>query len=193
MKVAKHQVNYVLLNSIKPLTLVALSVLPIMGADISPSARQIFDRQLSSTEREVMELVETMPAEKFSFAPREGAFKNVRTFGVQARHMGFCLNEVAIALLGEPMLPHTDQEGPKNLTGKDEIVKYLKDAFAHAHRAIGTLTNDNLLEQIADPYSGKLRTTRVDAAGIFFWHTYDHYGQMVEYLRMNNLAPPGHQ
>jgi hypothetical protein len=40
-------------------------------------------------------------------------------------------------------------------------------------------------ESIADPYVEKLRTTRLDAAGIFLSHTWDHYGQMVEYLRMN--------
>ena len=193
MKVARHQMNRVLVNLIGPLAVFALSALPMMGADVSPSARQIFDKQLSATERQVLDLVEAMPANKFNFAPTEGAFKNVRTFRVQARHIAFCLNEVAIALLGETMLQHTDQEGPKNLTSKDDIVRYLKNAFAHAHRAIGTLTNENLLEQIADPYSEKLKTTRVDAAGIFFWHTYDHYGQMVEYLRMNNLVPPGHQ
>jgi hypothetical protein len=55
------------------------------------------------------------------------------------------------------------------------------------------LTNENLLEQIADPYTENLRITRLDAAGIFATHTYDHYGQIVEYLRMNNLVPPGHQ
>jgi hypothetical protein len=193
MKVAKHQMNRVLMNRIVPLAVFTLSALPMVGSDVSPSARQIFDKQLSATEREVMAVVEMMPANKFNFAPTEGAFTHARTFGVQARHIAFCLNEVAIALLGEQMLPHTDQEGPRNLTSKDDIVKYLKDAFAHARRAIGTLTNENLLEQIADPYSEKLKTTRVDAAGVFFWHTYDHYGQMVMYLRMNNLVPPGHQ
>jgi len=178
-----------------------LGAFPMMGAGAAPDARQIaapnakqvLDKQLSATEREVLSLVEAMPANKFDFAPTQGAFTNVRTFGVQARHTAFCLNEVAVALLGEKMLPHTDQEGPKNLTSKDEIVLYLKDAFAHAHKAIGTLTNENLLQQIADPYSASSRTTRVEAVGIFFSHTYDHYGQMVEYLRMNNLLPPGHQ
>jgi hypothetical protein len=95
--------------------------------------------------------------------------------------------------LGEKMLEHTDQEGPRNLTSKDDIVSYLKDAFAHAHRAIRTLTNDNLLEQIADPYVEQRHTTRLDAAETFLSHTWDHYGQMVEYLRMNNLIPQGHQ
>ena len=140
-----------------------------------------------------MAVVETMPADRYNFAPTEGAFTHARTFGVQARHIAFCLNEVAIALLGERMLPHPDQEGPRNLTNKDDIVKYLKDAFAHAHRAIGTLTNENLLERIRDPYAASLKTTRLDAATIFLSHTWDHYGQMVVYLRMNGLTPPGHQ
>ena len=78
---------------------------------------------------------------------------------MQARHIAFCLNEVATALLAEPMLPHADQEGPRDLTSKEDVVKYLKDAFAHAHRAIGTLTSEDLLEPIRDPYVENLRTT----------------------------------
>ena len=190
MKVTKCQMNMLVIGVLAALTLGAI---PMMGTDVAPSARQVFDKKLSFTEREVIGVVETMPADKYNFAPMQGAFTHTRTFGVQARHIAFCLNEVAIALLGEKMLPHTDQEGPKNLTSKDDIVKYLKDAFAHAHRAIGTLTNENLLEQIADPYTNNLRTTRLDAADTFLSHTWDHYGQMVEYLRMNNLVPPGHQ
>jgi hypothetical protein len=83
-----------------------MAALPMFGADVSSNARQIFDRQLAASEREVMAIVEIMPAKKFDFVPAEGAFTFVRPFGVQARHVAFCLNEVATALLGEPML-HT--------------------------------------------------------------------------------------
>jgi hypothetical protein len=193
MKAEKFHCRQALRNLFSALVLFTLGAVLMMGGDGSSSARQIFDKQLSTVESEVMGAVEAMPANKFNFAPTEGAFKTVRTFGVQARHIGFCLNEVAVSLLGEPMLPHPDQEGPRNLTSKDDIVRYLKDAFAHAHRAVGTLTNENLLEQIRDPYAERLRTTRLDAATVFLSHTWDHYGQIVEYLRMNNLTPPGHQ
>jgi len=193
MRLAKKQIHKLTMNLSVAVGLLSLAAVPIAGSETAPSARRIFEKQLSAAERDVMDVVQTMPANKFNFAPSSGAFKNARTFGAQARHIAFCLNEVAVALLGEPMLPHTDQEGPKNLTSRDEIIQYLKDAFAHAHKAIGTLTNENLLEQIADPYAENLRTTRLDAAGIFATHTYDHYGQIVEYLRMNNLTPPGHQ
>jgi hypothetical protein len=88
------------------------------------------------------------------------------------------------------MLAHVDQEGPRNLTSKEDVVKH---AFVHAHKAIGTLTNQNPLESIRDPYVARRKTTPLDAAAIFRSHTWDHCGQMVEYLRMNNLVPPGHQ
>lgn len=171
----------------------ALTALMTASMQASPDVRQVFDQQLTDVEHEVMGVLETMPTDKFGFVPKDGAFSTTRTFGAQARHIGFCLNEVAVALLGEPMLPHPDQEGPRNVKSKEEVVRYLKEAFAHAHRALGTLTNGNLLEQIADPYVEGWHTTRLNAAVIFLSHTWDHYGQMVEYLRINNLRPPGHQ
>jgi hypothetical protein len=114
MRVAKQQRHRIIMNVPVAFGLLTLGVLPIAGSGAAPNARQILDRQLSAAEHDVMGVVEAMPAGKFNFAPSAGAFKNVRTFGVQARHIAFCLNEVAVALLGEPMLPHTDQEGPKN-------------------------------------------------------------------------------
>ncbi len=159
-------------NLCRASALVAMAAISVQARESTPSARQIFDAQLTAVEHEVMGVVETMPAEKFSFAPTDGAFRTARTFGVQARHIAFCLNEVAVALLGEPMLPHPDQEGPRNVTSKADIVPYLKEAFAHAHRALGTLTADNLLEQIADPYVEKLHTNRLNAATIFLSHTW---------------------
>ena len=179
--------------SYRTIAALALATLSVQANEGAASARQIFAAQLSAVEHEVMGVVETMPADKFGFAPRDGAFATARTFGVQARHIGFCLNEVAVALLAEPMLPHPDQEGPRNVTAKADVIRYLQDAFAHAHRALETLNNNNLLEQIPDPYVEKLRTNRLNAATIFLTHTWDHYGQIVEYLRMNNLVPPGHQ
>jgi hypothetical protein len=175
---------------IRSLTALAFCTLPILAADASPDARQIFDRQLSNTEREVVGLAEAMPADKFDFAPTNGNFKGVRTFALEARHIAFEINTVASALLGETIPAQEHDNGPDELKTKDEIVKYLKDAFAHAHRAVGTLTNANLLELTADPFNPKGKSTRIASVGIFYWHTYDHYGQMVEYLRMNGLTPP---
>jgi hypothetical protein len=122
----QNRMNCALMTPVRPLALFALGALPMVGADVVPGVRQIFDKQLSATERDVMQLIEAMPADKFNFVPTEGAFKHARTFAVQARHIAFCLHEVAIALLGETILPHPDQEGPKNVTSREDIVRYLK-------------------------------------------------------------------
>ena len=74
------------------------------------------------------------------------------------------------------------------MTSKDDCVKALADSFAFAHRAIATITTANAFEAIkgADGVH-----TRVAVAGFIAAHGFDHYGQMVEYLRMNGVLPPG--
>ena len=161
---------------IRSLTAFALCALPILAADAPPDAKQIFDRQLSNTEREVVGLAEAMPADKFDFSPTNGNFKGVRTFALQARHIAFEINTVASALLGETIPGQEHDNGPDELKTKDQIVKYLRDAFAHAHRAVGTLTNANLMELTADPFNPKGKSPRIASVNIFYWHTYDHYG-----------------
>jgi hypothetical protein len=169
-----------------------VSILPAVAAE-RPQASKVFDRQLTSTEREFVSLVEAMPADKFDFAPTNGSFEGVRTFAQQATHAASVIDQVASAMLGQknPVDMGRNENGPATITGKDQIVQYVKDAFALAHKAMATLTNDNLMEEIGDPFNpAKNRRTRVDSADIIFWHTFDHYGQMVEYARMNRVVPP---
>ena len=173
------------------LLLCAVAAAPLFAAD-PPSARKIFDGNLANTEKEVVGLAEAMPADKYDFAPTQGAFKGVRTFALQARHIATTLNQVASTMTGEKMPADAgkDENGPDTLKSKDEIVKYLKDAFALAHRAAATLTNENMLQETTDGFNPKGKRTRIDSMSIMLWHTYDHYGQMVEYARMNSVIPP---
>src|SRR5271168_3207545 len=100
----------------RSLTAFALCAFPILAADAVPNARQIFEQQLSNTEREVVGLTEAMPADKFNFAPTNGLFTGVRTFALEARHIAFEINTVASALLGEPIPSQEHDNGPDNLT-----------------------------------------------------------------------------
>jgi hypothetical protein len=78
-----------------------------------------------------------------------------------------------------------DGSGPENLKSKAEILRFLKDSFALGHRAAATLTTENMLQM---PEGGK--SVRLHRAEFAVAHAYDHYGQMVEYLRMNGITPP---
>ena len=78
-----------------------------------------------------------------------------------------------------------DGNGPANLKAKAEIIKFLKDSFALGHRAAATLTTENMLQAPA-----KSKSTRLRLAEFGVSHAYNHYGQMIEYLRMNGIIPP---
>src|ERR1700733_15453940 len=106
---------------IRSFTVFCLCIFPALGADAVPNARQVFERQLSNTEREVVGLTEAMPADKFNFAPNNGLFTGVRTFALEARHIAFEINAVASAMLGEPIPGQEHDNGPDNLTTKDQI------------------------------------------------------------------------
>src|SRR5579871_673284 len=131
------------------------------------------------------------PEEKFNFSPEnlkiEGSdYKGVRTFAVEARHIATANYFFWSAITGDK-LPEgiKDGNGPEALKSKAEIVKFLKDSFVLGHKAVATLTTDNLLEPL-----GQRKTPRIQLATSPIAHAFDHYGQMVEYLRMNGIVPP---
>lgn len=173
------------------LAALAFCTAAVHAAD-APVASKVIETQLTGLEKEFVPLVEAMPADKFNFAPKDGAFKGVRTFGMQSKHVAFVLYQVSSALLGEknPSAGGDDENGPANLTSKEQVVKYVKDAFAYAHKAAATVTNENLMQETVSPFNPKGKSTRLASATILISHSFDHYGQMVEYARMNNVIPP---
>jgi uncharacterized damage-inducible protein DinB len=152
---------------------------------------QVYDKLISATEKEVVDAADAMPEDKFNFAPTSpGEFKGVRTFAAQAKHIAAVNYVVAAALLGEkPPVDTGEESGPANMTSKADIMKYLKDSFAYAHKSVAGLNATTLLEQVKPPW-GDHPTTRLSLVTIMIYHPYDHYGQMVEYLRMNSIIPP---
>ena len=163
-----------------------------VGSKVSPA--KAFDSQLSVIESEMMGAVKAMPAEKFGFAPSAAIFvpsqvtkfETVRTFGEQATHVAQA-NYSFYAIVGG-LKPDVDVKAIGKLTKKDDIVKALGDSFAFAHRAIATITPENALELIKSPEPGI--GTRLTLASFGVSHGFDHYGQMVVYLRMNGIVPP---
>jgi hypothetical protein len=158
-------------------------------APASPASK-ILDGQLTSVEKQFVPLVEAMPADKFSFAPTSGEFKGVRTFSKQASHVAAVIVLVSAAILGEkpPLDPGPDENGPASLKTKDDVVKYVKDSFAYSHRAMASLTNQNVFQQVPGPFGSP--ASKLSLANIAVSHSFDHYGQMVVYLRMNGIIPP---
>jgi dienelactone hydrolase len=149
------------------------------------------DREISRVEEQVLAAAEAMPEDRFDFTPERlrisgSAYQGVRTFAVQVRHIAASNYFLWSPLTGE-RLPEglSDGEGPRELRSRAEILEFLRRSFALGHRAAATLTADNMLE--APPGSA---STRLQRATFGVAHAFDHYGQMVEYLRMNGIIPP---
>jgi hypothetical protein len=68
-------------------------------------------------------------------------------------------------------------------------MEYVKGSFAALHRAMAAINEGNLLEPLA-AYPSPMQRTRLQLAEDVVAHSFDHYGQMVEYLRMNGIVPP---
>jgi uncharacterized damage-inducible protein DinB len=151
---------------------------------------EVLDHTVLNVEHEFVPAAEAMPEDKFGFAPSNGEFKGVRTFGQQIKHVAAVNYELGAAILEEkPPADIGDESGPASITTKADILKYLNDSFAYVHKAVRTINDKNLVETVRSPF-GEGRVSRLGLATSVAAHGFDHYGQMVEYLRMNGIVPP---
>lgn len=172
--------------------LLCTSTVGLYAADSGKvSISKMEDRSLSGMEREWVSLAEAMPADKYSFAPTNGTFNGVRTFEQQVGHVGAVLYIVSSGVLGQkpPAEAGGGENGPASLKAKDDYVKYLKGAFAYAHKAMDSLTDSNFTDLVPSPF-GEGTMPRGMLAQMTVSHSMDHYGQSVVYARMNNVVPP---
>jgi hypothetical protein len=177
-----------------PLVLLLSVAGPLVAQGAKPETpkniSQVLDRAVAGAEREFVPAVEAMPEDKFAFAPSSGEFKGVRTFAQQAKHVAAVNYLVGSAILGEkPPIELGGENGPDSVKSKDEIVKFAKDSFAYVHKAVAGVNEQNAAGAIKSPF-GEGMTTRLGMSVLIVGHVMDHYGQMVEYLRMNGIIPP---
>lgn len=158
------------------------------GTLIEPS--RSFNGQLTDFETEMMGVAKAMPADKYSFTPSAAIFvptqttefKGVRSFGSMVGHIAQANYYYGSALGG--LKVDVDVKAIASMTDKDQLVAALAASFVFAHKAIMTLTEKNAFESV------QASTTRASASGALIAHGFDHYGQLVEYLRMNGIVPP---
>jgi hypothetical protein len=151
---------------------------------------QVLDRSIGGVEGEFVPAAEAMPEDKYSFAPTNGEFKGVRTFAQQVKHVAAVNYLVGASILVEkPPVDLGSENGPASVKTKAEIVKFLKDSFAYVHKAVASIDDKILVDPIQSPF-GQNKVTRLGMATLIVGHCFDHYGQIVEYLRMNGIVPP---
>jgi len=160
------------------------------AAQAPPTVASEVDRLVTGVEKLVLEAAEAMPEEKYNFSPENlkvagSDYKGVRTFAVQLKHIASSNYFIWTGVTGDKVPDGLESNGPENLKNKAEIIQFVKESFALGHKAAAMLTPENMVQPIRN---GK--TTRLNLAAFGVAHAYDHYGQIVEYLRMNGIVPP---
>jgi hypothetical protein len=164
------------------------------GTMIEPG--KSMDALLKIYEEQIMGAAKAMPADKYNFAPSQAIFvpsqkvdfvtpKSVNTFGQTVAHVAQANYYFFGISWGAK--PDADVKGMDSLTSKEDAVKALAGSFAYAHAQLATLTAANAFASVKDDQ------TKTSMAAFGIAHMCDHYGQLVEYLRMNGIVPPASQ
>jgi len=129
----------------------------------------------------VIRAAEKMPESKYAFKPSP----DVRTFAQQIAHIADDQYNLCGPAKGETRkAAYTAIED--SLSRKADLVPALKEAFAYCDAAFDALTDASG----AAPLRAGKRTNSFSTLNWNLWHTWEHYGNIVVYLRMNGLVPP---
>jgi uncharacterized damage-inducible protein DinB len=144
---------------------------------------------LNIAKAEFVSAADAMPEDKYSFAPTSGEFKGVRTFAEQVKHVAAVNYVFGASILQEkPPVDTGEEKGPATVKSKAEIMKFLNESFAYLQKALDSISDKNQLDQVT--LFGEMKMARLSVGAFACAHPMDHYGQMVEYLRMNGIIPP---
>jgi DinB family protein len=160
---------------------------PAEHPEMARTVTQVLDFWVTNTEKLLVATADAMPEERYSFAPAAGEFKGVRTFAEQVKHLAAANYQLGAAILGEePPVGTKGEAAPDSVRSKEEIMRYLRGSFACLHRAAAAIDEKSMDE----PVAAKGNRTRLWLIVDALVHSSNHYGQIVEYLRMNGIVPP---
>jgi hypothetical protein len=129
-----------------------------------------------------------MPKNKYDYVPTAGKFDDVRSFGEQVKHVACAQFAFFNEFEGKKPPDDCERSGHDPAKTKSELIRYLKSSFGYSNPIVATLTAKNALDRIEGRYAGP--NTKLGISVVSVWHVTDHYGRLVECLRMNGIVPP---
>jgi uncharacterized damage-inducible protein DinB len=133
----------------------------------------------------VIAAAEQVPEARFSYRPNQ----DVRTMGQLFGHVADA-NYMFCGVSSGDAGPGTSIE--ETATTKEALTAALGESFAFCDRAFAAL-NDETGADAARVDVMSLDTTRLGALALNTAHDFEHYGNIVTYMRMNNMVPPSTQ
>ena len=183
--------------TISRLALLALAV-PLGLAAQPPSATPpanpvttVFRTRTMGLQRNLAQAFDSIPEAKFGYRPTPAQL----TIGYIAQHLASD-NYLFCNAFGDTKatVPEKDTATPDSVKAKwpkDSLVAKLKASFTFCETAFAQLDDAKLGDQITMTFGGQSRT--MTRAGMVLGHALDmadHYSQLANYMRLNNIVPP---
>jgi uncharacterized damage-inducible protein DinB len=161
--------------------LAALASVGLVRAADDPIAGEVRS-DFKAVEGYMIRSAEKMPAEDYAFKPTP----DVRSFAQQIAHVADDQYNLCAPARNETrQAAYTEIEN--TLSTKPELVAALRKAFAYCDVAYDGLTDASGNQPAKGAYAGR---TKFGMLNWNLWHTWEHYGNVVVYLRMKGLVPP---
>jgi len=182
----------------KPSSFVFVALLAPIALTAQPSGslppNQItasFKNRIAALHRNIAQAFDSIPESKFTYKPTPAQL----SIGYIAQHVAsdnyfFCNNFGSMK--GTRAAEDTaTADSVKATWPKAKLVAQLKESFAFCDQAIAQVDDAKLAEPVTITFGGNSRT--VARAGMVLGHAQDladHYSQLANYMRLNNMLPP---
>src|SRR6185295_12493680 len=151
----------------------------------------VFKGRINGLETNIAQAFDSIPESKFSYKPTPAQL----SIGFIAQHLVndntlFC-NSFGAMKATRPAKDTDTADSVKATWPKDTLVSRLKESFAFCQQAFGQLDDAKLADQVSMTFGGNTRT--VTRSGMVLGHALDladHYSQIANYMRLNNMLPP---
>jgi uncharacterized damage-inducible protein DinB len=131
----------------------------------------------------MVKIANAMPEDKYTYKSTSAQ----RDFAAQVLHIAQVNASLLRLVGGKAPAPTID----RNATKKADVVKAMADSFDYGTALINEQTDQSMLETVQAQFLGP--STRARVFYFLVGHTWDIYGQMVVYLRLNGGVPPASQ
>jgi uncharacterized damage-inducible protein DinB len=163
---------------------------PAGGQQANPITTAFRGRTLN-LQRNIAQAFDSIPESKFSYKPTPEQL----SIGSIAQHLAS--DDYFFCDKFGPMKPTLSAEDTSTADSvratwpKEKLVSKLKASLAYCEQALGQVTDANLADAVTMSFGGQSRTTT--HAAMVLGHALDladHYSQIANYMRLNNMLPP---
>ena len=146
---------------------------------------QGYDGEWMHCSRQLVELAETIPADKYGWRPGPGVRSTSEVFMHVAAANFWLLSET-----GKPLPADLTKDSETNVKDKAQVIAWLKRSLDAVKTAHAQVTPAELAKHV------KIANRDATVDGIYLRilvHANEHMGQLVAYARMNGIVPPWSQ